>query len=356
MYPNWLHKRSFQILVYISLVLLVVLLLQQAKPVLSSIFIIIKGAFLPFIVSIILAYLLNPLVNLLHQKGFSRMTAVLFIYTVSIMLIVWVFFRYIPAFIIQLKDLAEHLPDILNTVQSWLNPYYQNRDLLPESVQIGIETSLFKVEQIITEQITNFFTYLGNSITKIAAFIVVPFVVFYMLKDLQVLENFIITIFPKKYRRELLKLFRNIDEALGNYVRGQITVCLVVGVLSYIGYLIIGVKYAIILALLVAITNIIPYLGPIVGAVPALFIGATISPAMMIKVLIVNIVVQQLEGNVISPQVIGKKLQLHPLSIILALLLGGQLWGIIGLIFAVPILAVGKVITQHLVNYYTQSK
>ncbi|OEF96313.1 AI-2E family transporter [Desulfuribacillus alkaliarsenatis] len=356
MYPNWLNKKSLQVLVYIILVLLVILLLQQARPVLSGIFSIIKGAFLPFVVAIIIAYLLNPLVNFLHQKGFSRLVAVLFIYTVSILLIIWFLVAYIPAFVIQLKEFIEHLPDILVSVEGWINPFYQNLYVLPESVQLGIESSFIKVEQGITEQISNLFTFIGNSLTKIIAFVVVPFVVFYMLKDLQVLENFLITIVPKKYRHGILKLFRNIDEALGNYIRGQITVCLVVGVLSYIGYLIIDMKYALVLALIVAITNIVPYLGPIIGAAPAVFIAATISPIMIVKVLVVNITVQQLEGNVISPQIIGKKLQLHPLSIILALLLGGQIAGVLGLIFAVPVLAVLKVVTQHLVTYYTQTK
>lgn len=356
MYPNWLNKRSLQILVYTVLILLVVLLLQQARPVLSSIFSILKGAFLPFVAAIIIAYLLNPLVNRIHQKGFSRMTAVLFIYSISILFIVWFLFQYIPAFVVQLKDFAEHLPDILASLESIMTPYYQNRYMLPESVQLGVESSILKVEQGITNQISNLFTYVGNSITKVFAFIVVPFVVFYMLKDLQLLENFVITIFPKKYRRELLKLFRNIDEALGNYVRGQITVCLVVGVLSYIGYLIVGMKYALLLAVIVAITNIIPYLGPIIGAAPALFIAATISPVMIAKVLIVNVIVQQVEGNIISPHIIGKRLHLHPLSIIIALLLGGQLAGVLGLIFAVPVLAVGKVITQHVASYYTQNR
>ncbi|WP_176720485.1 AI-2E family transporter [Desulfuribacillus stibiiarsenatis] len=322
----------------------------------SAIFSIIKGAFLPFIVSIIIAYLLNPLVNILHQKGFSRLTAVLFIYIVSILGIVLLFIQYIPDFIVQLKEFAEQVPELMKSLENGINTYYQNRDIFPESVQFGIEASLYRVEEGITESISNFLSYLGNSLPKIMAFIVVPFVVFYMLKDLQVLENFIITLFPKKYRREMLKLFRNIDEALGNYVRGQITVCVVVGVLSYIGYRIIDIKYPLLLALLVAITNIIPYLGPIIGAAPALFIAATVSPVMIIKVLVVNIIVQQLEGNVISPQIIGKKLHLHPLSIIFVLLLGGQIAGLFGLIFAVPILAVGKVVTQHVVSYYMQKK
>ncbi len=356
MYPNWLHKRSLQILVYTILVLLVILLLQKAHPVLSSIVTVLKGAFLPFVISIIIAYLLNPFVNFLHQKGFSRLMAILFIYVTAILSIVALFVYYTPVFIAQLKDFAEQFPEILKNFESALNTYYRNREMLPESVQMGIETSLLRVETEITEMISNFFAYIGNSISKFFVLIVVPFVVFYMLKDLQVLENFLITLFPKKYRREILKVIRNIDEALGNYIRGQITVCFVVGIFSYIGYLIIGIKYPLLLAMLVSLTNIIPYLGPIIGAAPALFIAITISPIMIVKVLIVNVVVQQLEGNVISPQIIGKKLQLHPLGIILALLLGGQLGGIWGLIFAVPILAVIKVITQHILTYYTQNK
>lgn len=128
---------------------------------------------------------------------------------------------------------------------------------------------------------------------------------------------------------------------------------MIIGTLAYIGYLIVGLPYAIVLALIVGITNIIPYLGPYIGAFPALIVALSISWKMALSVVVVNIIVQIFEGNVVSPQVVGRKLHIHPLFIIISLLIGGKLAGILGLILAVPVFAVLKVIVHHIVLYYT---
>src|SRR5690606_12865398 len=111
---------------------------------------------------------------------------------------------------------------------------------------------------------------------------IIPFLVFYMLKDFKLIERTTLTFVPKKHRRESIRLLIDIDHALGNYVRGQFTVCLIVGVLAYIGYWIIGMQYPLLLASIVAVFNIIPYLGPFIGAAPALLMASTISMQIVI--------------------------------------------------------------------------
>ena len=118
--------------------------------------------------------------------------------------------------------------------------------------------------------------------------------------------------------------------------RGQLLVCLVVGILAYVGYMLIGLPYALLLASIVGLMNVIPYLGPFIGAAPAVLVGLSESWKLALFVVAVNVVVQILESNVVSPQIVGRTLKLHPLVIILALLIGGQLGGILGLILAVP--------------------
>lgn len=148
-----------------------------------------------------------------------------------------------------------------------------------------------------------------------------------MLKDIQSIERTLLTLLPKKQRKPILRLLRDVDDALGNYIRGQFLVCVVVGVLAYIGYLIVGLPYALLMAALVAVFNVIPYLGPIFGLIPSLFVALTVSPKTAVGVVIVNLFVQMLEGNVISPQIVGRSLHMHPLFIILALLVGGEIGG-----------------------------
>jgi predicted PurR-regulated permease PerM len=149
---------------------------------------------------------------------------------------------------------------------------------------------------------------------------------------------------------------KDIDQALGNYIRGQFLVCLIVGILAYIGYWIIGMPYPLLLASVVAVFNIIPYLGPFFGAAPAILMAFMVSWKMVLFVVIVNTICQILEGNVISPQVVGRTLHMHPLLIIFALLVGGEIAGVIGLILAVPLFAVMKVILQHFFAYYVKRK
>src|SRR5690606_11755099 len=152
------------------------------------------------------------------------------------------------------------------------------------------------------------------------------------------------------------RMLLDIDRALGQYIRGQLIVAVIVGALAYLGYWLIGMPYALLLAGIVSIFNIVPYIGPFFGAAPAILMAATVSWKMVLYVVIVNTIVQILEGNVVSPQVVGRTLHMHPLSIILALLIGGELAGIVGLILAVPCLAVLKVILQHVRQYYLRRK
>lgn len=165
------------------------------------------------------------------------------------------------------------------------------------------------------------------------------------------LEKAALAVVPVRHRRETVSMLKDIDAALGNYVRGQFTVCLIIGVLAYLGYWLINMPYPLLLASIVAVFNIIPYLGPFFGAAPAIVMASTISLKMVLYVAAINLIVQVLEGNVISPQVVGRKLQMHPLQIIFVLLVGGELAGVVGLILAVPAYAVIKVIAHHYMLY-----
>jgi predicted PurR-regulated permease PerM len=212
------------------------------------------------------------------------------------------------------------------------------------------------MEKQVTEAISNLINNIGAMLNAVLIAFIIPFLAFYILKDFDVFERTVITYVPKPHRKHAVRLIKDIDAALGSYIRGQFIVCLIVGTLAYIGYLLIGIPYPLLLASIVAVTNIIPYLGPFFGAAPALVVASTISLKMMLMVVIVNTICQTLEGNVVSPQVVGRTLHMHPLSIIFVLLIGGELAGIVGMILAVPIFAAIKVIVQHIFSYYVRRK
>lgn len=343
--------RLFAVLVCALLILFLLYMLILISPMINAVYRFLSAVLAPFVIAVIISYVLNPIVNMLNARKVPRPIAVLLIYAVFITSATVILMNFIPMVMKQLKELNEHLPELGMKVQSLIDDFNRN-ELLPPSVREGINRSLTNLESQIGESITSFVNDIGSTINTMFIAFIIPFLVFYMLKDFKLLERTTLAIVPKRHRKEAIRLMIEIDQALGNYVRGQFIVCVIVGVLAYLGYWLIGMPYPLLLALLVAIFNIIPYLGPFFGAAPALIMAATVSLKMVLLVAAVNLVVQMLEGNVISPQVVGRTLSMHPLTIIFVLLVGGELAGIAGLILAVPFFAVLKVLYQHLYIYY----
>ncbi|WP_245683847.1 AI-2E family transporter [Vulcanibacillus modesticaldus] len=355
---EWLpYKKVFVFLSLILLILTILFLLVKLGEVIGFFIVFLKTLLLPFFIAIIISYLLHPIVTMLHNKGIPRSLAVLIIYFIFFGSLAIISFNIFPLLVAQIKDLGEQLPDIIGKLDRWLDGIrHDHLNPLPDSFQEGIDNSLENLEKRISESFSNITTWISNTIEVIITIFLVPFVAFYILKDYQILEKTIITLVPKRKRKEMIRLARDIDDALGNYIRGQLIVCMIIGVLAYIGYLFVGLPYALLLALIVGITNIIPYLGPFIGATPAVLVALSVSWQLAIKIVIVNLIVQIIEGNVVSPQVVGRRLHIHPLFIILSLLIGGQLAGIAGLILAVPVFAIIKVIIQHIGIYYLNRK
>ncbi len=351
---QWPFKRVISYLVLILLSLTILYLIVKLSPVLGNIFIFLKKIFLPFFIALIISYLLHPIVTVLYKRGFPRSIAVLLIYILFFGSLGVITANAFPILVEEVKEFVEDIPAMLQKFEGWMNAFRDGQNkILPDSFQNGIDSTLENLEKRISAGIDNILVLITHTFGVLFTILLVPFVAFYMLKDYKLMEKAIMTFLPKRNRKELVRLARDIDEALGNYIRGQLIVCTVIGILAYIGYLIIGLPYALLLASIVAITNIIPYIGPFIGATPALFVGLTTSWKMTLSVLIVNIVIQIIEGNIVSPQVVGRKLHIHPLFIIMALLVGGQVAGIAGLILAVPIFAILKVIIQHIGLYFT---
>jgi predicted PurR-regulated permease PerM len=349
---NWFtRKRLLMTLVYILLILAVLYMLVLIRPLLVSVFAFLEAVLAPFLVAMIISYVLNPIVNLLNHRKVPRTAAVLLIYAVFIITMTVVLMNLIPMFLKQLRELNEHMPQLTMKAQSWFDGM-NNSSWVPDSVREGINHALHQLEDSIARGVSNFVNEIGTTINFLFLAFIIPFLVFYMLKDFQLMEKTALTFIPKKHRNHTIKMLMDIDKALGNYIRGQFIVCLVVGVLAYLGYWLIGMPYPLLLASIVSVFNIIPYLGPFFGAAPAIVMASTISMKMVLLVAGVNLVVQILEGNIISPQVVGRTLHMHPLLIIFVLLIGGELAGIAGLILAVPFYAALKVIFQHMWVYY----
>ncbi len=349
------QSRLFTALIYTILILLVLFLMVLVRPMLFSVYEFLKAVLAPFLVAMVISYMLNPIVNVLHDRKVPRTVAVLLIYAVFISVCVVILMNVIPMFMNQVEELNEHMPDLTMRAQSMVD-HFNNNNVLPGSVRDGINRSISGLEKQIEERIADFLNNIGAVVNVLFIAMIVPFLAFYMMKDLDVFERAALKYVPRTRRKHTVRLMKDIDAALGSYIRGQLIVSVCVGILAYIGYLIIGMPYPLLMAGFVSLFDIIPYLGPFFGALPALLMATTISWKMALMVVIVNMICQNLESNVISPQVVGKSMKMHPLTIILVLLVGGQLAGVVGMILAVPFYAAMKVVVQHVAAYYIHRK
>ena len=161
------------------------------------------------------------------------------------------------------------------------------------------------------------------------------------------MPKFILRLFPPRMRKFVGEVMGDMDHQISSYIQGQILVSICIGIMVTIGFLIIELDYALLLGALAMLTSVVPYLGPVIAITPALIIAIVMGPWMVVKVGIVWTIVQLVEGKFISPQIMGKSLSIHPITIIFVLLTFGSLFGVFGVILGIPIYALVKVIVQH---------
>ncbi|MDG5786473.1 AI-2E family transporter [Evansella sp. AB-P1] len=339
---HWVMRLTFILLIGLVLFMFTQIFVYL-KPVIEIIFRIL----LPFLVSIVIAYILHPIINALEKRRMPRPLSIILIYTLFVVLFVFVLFKGTPYIIDEGQELLEQLPEMADTYRNFANTIHEQTEVLPTTFQDRVESWMESGETFIAEAIMKVGLFLRQLIDWLLLLVVIPFLVFYLLKDTELIKKVCWYLTPKKWRKEGLSLIKDIDKSLGYYIRGQLIVCVVVGILAYIGFWIIDMPYALLLAVFIGLTNVIPYFGPIIGMVPVVFIALTESLELVILGIIVNFIVQIIEGNLIAPLVVGKSLHMHPVLIIFALVVGGELGGVIGLIISVPILTILRVILLH---------
>lgn len=326
----------------VLLTLLAVYVLYLLSPVLSPVLRGIAVSLMPFLLGGFIAYLLHPLVEKMTEQGVSRTMAILLIYILFFGIMGIGLFRGIPLFIEQLRELSQSAPELSKMYEEKVVALEAETLTWPDGVQEKIHNRIIGFEHWLSGLVEAFMNILMKMVNFLLVLAVVPFISFYLLKDIHRVKKAAWTFTPRKWRTRALRFVRELDSSLGGYIRGQLLVCLVIGTAAALLFTFIGLKYAILLGLIIGITNVIPYFGPIIGAVPAVFVALTMSGKMALYTAIIMLALQFIEGNVLSPWIVGKSVHLHPLFIIGALLLGGEAGGVVGLIVAVPVLIVFK--------------
>jgi len=348
---KWFYRLGFLLLLFI--VLFVFLKLQPIWLPVVNFTIIVT---LPFVIAAFITYLLHPIVETLHENYLPRWLAVLIIYSLFFGTVSVTLYNGVPAVIHQLRDLTEHAPEFANQYREWINDIQEKTSTWPMGVQERIDRGIHGVEEMLDHTLTKAIDLGMGIVNSAILFAIIPFIAFYMLKDYEKMKKAVWYITPSRWRQEGTMFLRDVDKSLGSYIRGQLSVCVVIGTCSALLFWFIALPYPLLLGLIIGVTNIIPYFGPVIGAVPAIIIAATLSVKMIFFVVIIIIILQFLEGNILAPFIVGKSLHMHPLVIMFALLAGGEIGGVLGLILAVPIMAVLKVSLLHAKQHFTKAK
>lgn len=339
---KWFYRLGFLFLLFI-----VFFIFMKLKPIWGPFVSIASIILLPFFIGAFISYLLHPIVEALNRRGLKRGLAVMIIYLLFFGGIGFGLYKGIPLAINQIQELSENAPSLIKQYKTWVEMLHNQTSNWPFGIQERIEKGLDELEVRMNVYVNNMMNYTTKAFDFLVLLALIPFIAFYILKDYDELKKMVWYMTPKKWRNQGRAFLRDVDISLGGYIRGQLFICGAIGVGAALLFWLFGMKYPLVLGTIIGITNVIPYFGPIIGAVPAIIIAATMSVKMVITVSIIVIVLQFLEGNVLSPLIVGKSLHMHPLFIMLALLAGEELGGIVGMILSIPILAVLKVIILH---------
>ena len=321
----------------------------------------ISVVFVPLILSGFLYYMLNPILKLLLKVRLGRFrlnrgVVSLLLVLMLILIICGGLAMLIPPVVKEITSLVTHLPQTASGLQRLLNDTIQhsplkNIDLTAYYRQF--DHQLANYAQVVLKGLSSRIGDVINAVTNITVVtITVPVMLFYMLKDGSKLGPSIQKWLSLHHAKEVDQLLGKMNDTLSSYIAGQVIECLFVAVFTSLGYLLIHQPLALVLGIVAGLCNIIPYIGPYIGIAPALFVSLTMAPQKLILVIIVVIVVQQIDGNVIYPNIIGKTLQIHPLTIILFLLAAGHIAGIAGMILCITFYAVLKTIAEYFFDIY----
>src|SRR5690625_4617699 len=344
------QKRIIYVTVLAILFIFILFLLIKLYPMYKFVLASLGRILFPFIVAAFISYFLYPVVLKLHELNMNKAMAVIIIYLIFFAIVSITIYKAFPVFVRQLQDLSEQLPQLIVIYEDIIYSIYESTSFLPEVVHDKISEFIIKIETAIENQLTRILNKLTNIFDFIIIITIIPVLVFYFLKDFSEMKQWFRKWMTRRSFFRAEEILATIDVSLGKYIRGQLIISLTIMIVTFIIYYILHIKYALILAAFLGLMNIIPYFGPIIGTIPALAIALTMSWKTALFVFITSVVVQIVESSFLSPYIMGKSVQIHPIIIILALLIGAEIGGIIGMIIAIPTVTIFKAVFSKILE------
>lgn len=301
------------------------------------------------VVSFIISYAIRPIRDYFCDRfKLSKRISSLIIIFLTVALFGAIVYFIVPTIINESRNFGTMLDSIEEYLIDISNKFNLSDLSLFETayIQINEKVNLF-LSSLSNNLIENIVAILEN----LVGFAIVPVVSYYFLSDGERIYNKLLLIFPTDKRILIRKINNNIDKVLSRYIVSQLVLSAIIGILTFILLIILRIKSPLMLSILNAIANIIPYFGPIIGGAPIVFIALVQSPSKALLALIGAFIIQQIEGDLLGPKITGVSINLHPILIIILLILGGKIAGIAGMILAVPVVVICKVIYDD-INYY----
>ncbi len=305
--------------------------------------------YIPLMLSFVIAFILNPLVNWLVERFsyLSRNSAVLVaFFGLALFFSAVGMFVLIP-FVHEFDKFVLNAPALAAKLQILFDKMQRNDWGVPWNVNHMVERTFDSAAALSTEAVRNIINSIVGMASRIIELIVVPVLTFYFLRDGKLLRDKFISLFPIERRPKIRLVLDEFAKVISGYIHGQALISIIIGLVVFSGMYLFGVEYPMVWGLLATCTEMIPIIGPIIGAIPAIILAYLATPALAAKVIIFYIVIHQLENHIIVPNVMGHVIDLHPVLIVISLLIGGKLLGIIGMIIAVPVAALLKVLLQQ---------
>jgi len=346
---NLLTKKLwFQAGVGILLALLIAKYFMEIKWIFSPLVIIAKTIFVPLLLGAVLFYVTEPLQRFLEKRKMPRWGSILTI-LISVAAVIWLFVSIIgPPVMNEVNKFVKDAPSIAKDISIQVEYVWQHRENFPPQLSNMIEevvNSIQTIALVFGKLVVQFF----QSVFQTAfTLILVPFFFIFLLKDHEKFAPFIYNFFSGKRQVWVKKTLHDINTVLRTYIQGQLLISLILASIMFVGYLIIGLDYSLLLVIFAFFMNVIPFIGPWIAFAPALIIAFLQDPQMVIWVCIITLVAQQTDSNLITPNIMGKTLDIHPLTVITVILAAGNIAGFLGILLSIPAYAVGKVVVKNI--------
>ncbi|NLI68872.1 MAG: AI-2E family transporter [Bacilli bacterium] len=343
---RFLLKRWFFIIIGLIVFFLVV---KAFMPYLKPFFSFSWRIAFPFLAAILISYLLYPLLNKLTDAlNMHRSSAIVVIFLSFFGTGSFLIYKSFPVFFRELQEFSAQIPELIEMYEAIIFSVYESTSYLPEGVQQQIDRIIDEIELTLEHYIQQIIDSFVHSFDYMVSFIMIPILVFYLLKDFPKIKDYCLTFLPKKHKTTFERILFAIHEAFATYIRGQLILSFFIFLLTFLLYNFIDLNYAFLLSMFSGIMNIIPYFGPIIGTTPAVVVAMATSWNSVIYVIIIGIIVQIAEGTLLSPYIMGKTAKLHPIAIIFILLVSSELGGIAAMIISIPLVMIIRSVYQKL--------